>query len=186
MIDLRYKGLPNTVEVDGKPFLIKTDFRDWIDFGVRIKNPHTTLGQIHDLFIDTNVPILEENLNSLIKFYSNPNPTPQHIESDNNKDNYLDYVLDGEYIVSSFMQAYGIDLTSIDYMHWHLFKALTIGLPANTKLMEIISIRSYKKIKIDEDKQRQKLKRIWTLPKQQDPQELEILQEINNEFYACT
>ena len=185
MIDLRNKGLPNTVEVGGKPFLIKTDFRDWINFGARIRDPHTTLGEIHDMFIDPDVPILEDNLNSLIRFYSNPNVTPQHIESNKNTDNYMDYVLDGEYIVSSFMQAYNIDLTSIDYMHWHLFKALTIGLPANTKLMEIVAIRSYSKIKLDEDKQRQRLKRIWSLPKKADPDELEILQEINDEFYAC-
>ena len=76
MIDLRNKGLPNAVEVGGKPFLIKTDFRDWINFGTRIRDPHTTLGEIHDMFIDPDVPILEDNLNSLIRFYSNPNVTP--------------------------------------------------------------------------------------------------------------
>ena len=84
------------------------------------------------------------------------------------------------------MQAYNIDLTSIEYLHWHLFKALIVGLPADTKLMEIISLRAYKKEKFDEEKHRQKLKRMWELPKEKDLEELEILQEINEEFYACT
>lgn len=185
MIDLRNKCLPNTVEVNGRHFLVKTDFRDWIDFGKKLKNPHTTFGDIQKMFIDKNTPISEENLEALIKFYSNPNVTPKFTEKDNGEE-YLDYILDGEYIVASFMQAYNIDLTSIEYLHWHLFKALIVGLPADTKLMEIISLRAYKKEKFDEEKHRQKLKRMWELPKEKDLEELEILQEINEEFYACT
>ena len=45
----------------------------------------------------------------------------------------IDYVEDGEYIVGSFMQAYGIDLTICD-MHWHMFKALLLSLPENSKM----------------------------------------------------
>lgn len=57
----------------------------------------------------------------------------------------LDYEQDAEYIYASFMQAYGIDL--IDQqgkLHWNKFKALLNGLPKDTKVVEVVSIRSWK------------------------------------------
>lgn len=54
----------------------------------------------------------------------------------------FDFELDGEYIYASFLQAYGIDL--IDQqgkLSWRKFMALFEGLPADTKMKEIIKIR---------------------------------------------
>ncbi len=39
MIDLRKKGLPDTVlTIDGEPIVINTDFRAWIQFWVDLQN----------------------------------------------------------------------------------------------------------------------------------------------------
>ncbi len=57
----------------------------------------------------------------------------------------LDYEQDAEYIYASFMQAYGIDLIDEQgKLHWNKFKALLNGLPKGTKVVEIVSIRSWK------------------------------------------
>ena len=37
MIDLRNKSLPDTITVNGKDFLIKTDFRLWLKFSTMIE-----------------------------------------------------------------------------------------------------------------------------------------------------
>lgn len=38
MIDLRIKGLPNSIEVGGKSYLLNTDFREWLKFGEMLKD----------------------------------------------------------------------------------------------------------------------------------------------------
>lgn len=54
----------------------------------------------------------------------------------------FDFVQDAKYIYSSFMQAYNIDLfDQQNKLHWWKFVALLNGLPADTRLMEIIRIR---------------------------------------------
>lgn len=75
------------------------------------------------------------------------NPMPVNRERDEDgelKDSsaHFDLEQDAEYIFSSFFQAYKIDLH--DYrgvMHWYKFKALLSGLPDDSKLKQIISIR---------------------------------------------
>ena len=54
----------------------------------------------------------------------------------------FDYIQDSALIYSAFWQSYGIDLNAErGKMHWWKFESLMQGLPNNTKLSEIISIR---------------------------------------------
>ncbi len=55
----------------------------------------------------------------------------------------FDFLFDGEYIYASFMQEYGIDLVEQQgKLHWKKFIALFQGLSENTKIREIMKIRS--------------------------------------------
>ena len=57
----------------------------------------------------------------------------------------MDFRQDAQYIYSAFRQVYGIDLFGKDKnLHWWVFLALLSGLPDNTRLMQIISIRTRK------------------------------------------
>ncbi len=57
----------------------------------------------------------------------------------------MSYTKDAAYIYASFMQAYGMDLTKErGRLSWSKFKALVEGLPAGSKLREVIEIRSRK------------------------------------------
>lgn len=54
----------------------------------------------------------------------------------------FDFLQDSDLIYAAFKQAYGIDLYQEQgKLHWLQFKALMAGLPSNTKLAEVISIR---------------------------------------------
>lgn len=79
---------------------------------------------------------------------------------------------DAEYIYSSFMQAYGIDLIDAqNSLHWKKFNALLNGLPSDTKFSEVVKIRAYKPQKGDSKKYREsmkKLKKEYALPKDFD------------------
>ena len=183
MIDLRIKGLPNTIMVDGKSFFIKTDFREWLKIGELLKDKETKITDIAYVVEDISLLDLIKNQeafkNAIIDFYLNENATPHSISESSTP--ILDYIQDGEYIVGSFMQAYGIDLTSCD-MHWHRFKALCFSLPEETKIQKIMSIRGYRKTSKSYESQCEELKRSWSLDVDHTHDE-ELMSEINDEFY---
>ena len=184
MIDLRKKGLPNAITVNGNSFLINTDFRKWIKVGKMLEEKCTILELAEEVIQSISLAELLENseeiLSKLLEFYTNPNATPRGDSNDTTP--IIDYVEDGEYIVGSFMQAYGIDLTICD-MHWHMFKALLLSLPENSKMKQIMQMRSYKKSNVSYEKQQENLKKAWELHKKENNEISDIMSEINKEFY---
>ena len=52
------------------------------------------------------------------------------------------YSQDHAYIVAAFRQAYGMSLEDIQHTHWWEFQALLTGLPEDTRLSQIMRIRS--------------------------------------------
>lgn len=54
----------------------------------------------------------------------------------------FDYFQDANLIYSAFQQAYGLSLDEVTNMHWWRFLALLEGLPAGTRFMDVISIRT--------------------------------------------
>lgn len=54
----------------------------------------------------------------------------------------LSYTQDHAYIVAAFRQAYGMSLDDIHRTHWWEFQALLTGLPEDTRLSQIMRIRS--------------------------------------------
>lgn len=49
---------------------------------------------------------------------------------------------DAALIRTAFLQAYGIDLNADRTLHWWTFRELLANLPANTRMAEVISIRT--------------------------------------------
>ena len=183
MIDLRFKGLPDHITVAGSPFLIKTDFRLWLNFEELLKKPQIKLADMWEYFSGNLYPTdPDETLKALMEFYTNPNSTP-HYSGQGSNERVVDYIEDGEYIVASFIQAYGIDLTEVDHMHWHKFKALFNSLPEDTQMSKIIGYRSYKKSKKDAKTIYMEQKKAWSLPTMKREDEQALLAEINAEFY---
>lgn len=108
----------------------------------------------------------------------------EHISLSDVKDNHVEYDLagnpmkttasddtkqrapydiryDGDYIYSSFLQAYGIDLFDVQgELHWRKFNALLSGLPEGTKLMEVIKIRKWKPQKGDSAEYKEEMRRL--------------------------
>ncbi len=95
----------------------------------------------------------------------------------NNRHNQIySYEFDDNYIYSSFLQQYNIDLQEIEYLHWWKFKALFEGLNKDTKIVEIMGYRALdiSKIKDKEEKARyKKLKKIYALPDMRTQEEKE-------------
>lgn len=185
MIDLTKKGLPKTVEVNGKSILLKTDFRVWIDYYRKISTNQKV--KYSDLIEDTSVKLFPNEIPLLDKaiadFFINPNPTPNY--RDGSKTKTYDYYLDGSYIYSAFMRLYGIDLSTTD-MHWHKFKALCDDITdKNTTFGYAKFARGYEKPSKEEKEEqiRMKEKIAWSLPVYKEISEEEkARREANRKF----
>lgn len=177
MIDLRKRYLPDKLTVNGKDYKILTDFRIWIEFNRLAANGEYPTG----IFIEK-MPENAEWIEQALEFLQSPNATPNSSGSESQVLAF-DFIRDGAYIVAAFMQAYGINLTEVDYMHWHLFKALFEGLPEDTKMSHIINYRLWKPSKRKHDDIMRENKRIWTLPKPEDEEAMKQAQEIAAKLY---
>lgn len=93
-------------------------------------------------------------------------------KSSDNEKRIFSLKYDADYIYSSFLQAYGIDLIDAqNSLHWKKFNALLNGLPSDTKFAEVLKIRSYKPQKGDSAKYKEnmrKLQKEYALPKDFD------------------
>ena len=164
MIDLRTKELPSRLVWDGGSCVIDTDFRTWITFGEFLKNGKIYLG----IFPKYKAPEGDAWMIEAVRFFQCPNEVPRATRAPSRM-RLLDFIIDGSFIVASFQQAYGIDLTSED-MHWHRFCALMDGLPDDTKISKIMGYRGYdpsdEKRKHSEMMREQQTR--WALPAEDD------------------
>lgn len=178
MLDLR-KALPDSIIVRGKAYSIYTDYRVWLEFGEVFKNKDAKLSDFRFVFVDK-IPF-GNFLPELVEFYINENITPNKDLCKKSRDILYDYIIDGEYIYSSFLQCYGIDLIDIN-MHWWKFKALFNGLSEDTKMAQVMQIRGYEKAKpgynFDDERMRQKL--AWSLDNVLTEEEQEAIDEFNS------
>ena len=185
MIDLS-KDLPNTITVDGKSYLVKTDFRDWLKFSYSLNNKELSLEDIEQMFVNR-IPQCNF-VDEFVEFYNNPNPIPNYKHRGNER--VTDYLVDSEFIYASFLHCYGIDLCDPNLkLHWHQFKALLFGLPDESRYKQILAMRcaDLKDSKKKPEDIARENKQAWALPMSTKDKidEEEIERELQELFYNC-
>lgn len=169
--------LPETITVEGEEYFADTDFRTMIIFEKIITDdtidPRSRVNMLVDLVL-TQIQPPEKALamDGLIYLYSCGEP-PKSEKTAKNGNVVLrpkmiyNYEHDAPYIYGAFMSQYGIDLNSIEYLHWWKFQALFRSLNSDNKIVEIMGYRAadLTKIKNDEERQRiQRLQQVYALP----------------------
>lgn len=157
MIDLRFKELPSHIECGGFAFELDTDFRTWIEFERILREE----GRYWLGIFKGEVPSGLGWIDGALEFLLSKNATPR---SGGSSARALDYILDGDYIVAAFQQAYGIDLISCEHMHWHRFNALIVGLPDETRLAKAMGYRTWVKSDRKYEDEMRDLRSRWALP----------------------
>lgn len=166
MIDLRH-GLPDCIEVGGERIPVRTDFRVWIEFMRSLQEDGVASYCIFD-----EPPEGTAWVRAAVDFAESRNATPR---AGGSGERVFDWILDGDFIVGSFRQAYGIDLTTAE-LHWHVFLALFRSLPEGTKMGEIMGYRGYQKPSKKPEAQMRELKRAWALPPVRTPESKAMLE----------
>lgn len=159
-MNLEKQNLPCTVDVAGRAWRVKTDFRYGLLFYRFIKE-RKPLGE-YALFFEGDSPDMSGEAGSaLVAFYADKPPLPRGSAGDDGEV-LSDWWQDGDLIYAAFMESYGIDLFDVR-LHWHKFLALFRGLH-DTKLNEVIGIRSWKAgDKTKPDAHMRRLKAAWRI-----------------------
>lgn len=183
MLDLSRK-LTDKLVIDDEEFPLNLSFDNvlrlfemWRDedvpefvkphFGIRILTGETledfTVEEMSEVFNE----VFEEHISlstvedNHVEYDLAGNPMKTTASSGKQEQAPYDIRYDGDYIYSSFLQAYGIDLFDAQgKLHWRKFNALLSGLPEGTKLMEVIKIRKWKPQKGDSAEYKEEMCRL--------------------------
>lgn len=183
MLDLSRK-LTDKLVIDDEEFPLNLSFDNvlrlfemWRDedvpefvkphFGIRILTGETledfTVEEMSEVFNE----VFEEHISlstvedNHVEYDLAGNPMKTTASSGKQEQAPYDIRYDGDYIYSSFLQAYGIDLFDAQgKLHWRKFNALLSGLPEGTKLMEVIKIRKWKPQKGDSAEYKEEMRRL--------------------------
>lgn len=164
--------LDKTNDITPNGFLIRDDFRESIKFELLMQDnkldDKTKVALALKLYYPEIPNKIEKAIEDMLWFYQCGKETKTgRKERNNNTKQIYSYEFDDEMIYSAFMYQYGIDINSIEYLHWWKFKAMFEGLNKENKIVEIMGYRAMdlSKIKDKEEKKRyKKLKEIYKLP----------------------
>lgn len=187
---------PDMVEINGELYPIRSDFRTSILFELLMSDPRLSesqkiLGALNLYYerLPEDVQSIPSALKAAITFY-NLGKDIESKDNSNNKDSsgtkrkFYSFEHDSEYIYTSFLTAYGIDLTEAD-LHWWKFRILFNNLPEDTIMKKIIEIRASKitsNMSKEEKRRLRKLKKIYELPQDQEIREQEFNDSLNSMF----
>lgn len=161
-----FQALPETVDVSGRAVKVNTDFR----VGVAIEQESTALEpdivSLLSAFYLEDIPRpVEEAVQKMIEFYSHQDGGGEKKE-DSGKPNKraYDFTQDADALLSSFLDAYGLDLSTAK-IHWWTFKRLLCNLPPETPFMRRMYYRTAdtKKMSKSERKHVEKMRRLYAL-----------------------
>ena len=166
-----YEAFPDTVNIRGKNFSIITDFRDYIRLLDMLKceelNTYQKMAILEDYFLDE-ITIDDDAIGALTGFVimdldsqdkdlNEDDSDEDSSEQSGAKKNLFSYEIDYPFILSGFLRDYGIDLETVDYMHWWKFRMLFDGLSEDTEIKQRII---YRGINLSDIKDKEERKRI--------------------------
>ena len=132
-----YRPLPYAVEYNGRQYAITPAYDNVLTMFADLQDvPQAMTASIMGHYLLA-VPSADPGLlQAVTSVLFPPSKQTGHQKS-------MDFIQDGPLIYAAFMQAYGIDLNAQrGKLHWWKFNALLRGLPSDTRLMEVVRIRT--------------------------------------------
>jgi hypothetical protein len=169
---------PISVSVGGRQYPIDADFRNCIRFEQLMFDsdvPDNLRGAIAlHLFYPEIPPDTAGAFRAILWLYScGEQPKEEINKSGGNGKRIYDYEYDSGYIYAAFLADYGIDLESIEYLHWWKFRALFASLRQGNMIVKIMGYRAAdtRKMKGEEKKHYREMQRLYALPRPAGEQE---------------
>lgn len=144
------EGLPEEVVIDKKRYQINCDFRVGIQFEEIMNSDQSDIVKLEKmlrLYYPRIPENIEESVNKLLWFYRGGKEEQKEEKRERYKRRSsqgpaYSFSQDSPYIYAAFKEQYGIDLISIEGMHWWKFLALFESLGEDTKMAKIMYYRT--------------------------------------------
>lgn len=176
----------NKVEINGRKFLINTDFKIWIEIEQLLLNHRKDncerLAEIFSLAYPCLPPNPVCAFERIMYFYVGGERVDKEIGLSNHGNIAFNLKEDFEYVYAAFLSEYGIDLQKTK-MHWWKFRKLLFCLGENCKFSKIVSFRCTDTSKIKNREVKafyEKMKRKYRLPdmKTEEEKETEVARKL--------
>lgn len=144
---------PTTLNVCGKEFEIRTDYRDVLNYESLVKADASELNIIRavdEMFLHNDLIMTADCLNAAIQclnwFIScgeeQKIQRPSNAVLGINKNRPFEFEKDGALIYSAFIQSYDMDLYEIPYLHWWKFNALLSDVDKDSRFAKVMEYRT--------------------------------------------
>ena len=139
-----WEELPDALVVDGKSYLLHTDFRRWVQIESIIFEKDlpflNKISRVLSLAFQTLPPSFDVALSGLVMFYTGGSGDKKVLTQSQPVRRSYSFSQDAAFIYAAFMQEYGLDLYK-EEMHWWQFCALFRGLSDRTRFVKIAGYR---------------------------------------------
>ena len=169
-MNLFYEDYPESIMADGQEIRIRTDFREYIRLIDLLKTDKLRdyeKWQFIIQYFHGRPDNMASALDGLVDFVNLEQMREKISESDeDNQEETVDnrplfsFQYDYPYILSGFLSSYGINLRTIEYMHWWEFRLLFDGLPEDTEIKKRIMYRSINPAEIKDNEERKRIIKI--------------------------
>lgn len=185
-----YEAFPDFVCIHGEEVPIITDFREYVRLLDMLKceelNTMQKTALLAQYFLEE-IEIDKETVSALTSFVvmdfdsnEEDNEEDEEVGNSGSKKKLFSYEIDYPFIASGFLRDYGIDLETVDYLHWWKFRMLFDGLSEDTEIKQRIM---YRGINLSDIKDKDERKRISRIQKRiQLPMEALTDYDIGNAF----
>ncbi|MDL2206267.1 bacteriophage Gp15 family protein [Eubacteriales bacterium OttesenSCG-928-N13] len=187
MFNILTDELPKTVNVGGQEYDVRWWFRTMIRIETVLHDVELEMSERRAIALALFYPEIPEDVEEaerqMLDFYASDKPRNEKQQTDvkrhaNDPPTYsFDY--DDEYIYAAFRQQYGINLNTVEALHWFEFRAMLIALD-NCVFNTIKGYRATDLSKIKDAATRKhykELKDYWKIPV---PQEMEDADELGD------
>ena len=166
-----YEDFPETVTVHGEAIPIITDFREYIRLLDMLKSQELDISMknciLREYFLG-DIQIDEEAIHALTQFVvmsledftEDGDGEGSEEEKSSPKKKLFSYEADYPCILSGFLRDYGIDLETVEYLHWWKFRMLFDGLSEDTEIKQRIMYRGINLSDIKDKEERKRISRI--------------------------
>lgn len=169
MINVLCERFPDSVIVHGRRYKIETDFREWIRFHNLVEDESVPWQMKANLMLQWYMKIPDDvemaiyalgKFLSAVELYEDTEDDEKKQSTNKNSMPAFSFQEDAGCIYSAFWECYGIDLETVDYMHWWKFRTLFDWLPEDTEIKQRMYYRTLDVNAIKDKEERKRVRRI--------------------------
>jgi len=147
MTNILIDRLPTSVWIEGREYRLDTDFRTCLRVILAFEDPDLASVEKQMVLVENLYPEVPDSFEKAVElglwFLDGGEEEQGHEEHQHGDEEKLySFTTDAPFIFSAFRQTHGIDLETVEYLHWWKFLYLFMDLSEKTFFIRLINLRN--------------------------------------------